>query len=169
MKRFACLLVLNLLFAAFAFGQSFSFADTNVEYTFELPEPTWKMVKKPSASVPSVEYVYRDRFEGHLEIRKTSLKEGELIADLIKDQDLKFQILDGYVQGKPENFAGAYRGTVYNYEYVKSGKPMSGRFYFLKTDNNTVYVLRFTGYKDRLRLIRNQTDSIARTFKLKAS
>jgi hypothetical protein len=46
---------------------------------------------------------------------------------------------------------------------------MSGRFYFLKADDTTVYILRFTGLRDGLRTIRNQVDSIARTFKVKAA
>jgi hypothetical protein len=46
---------------------------------------------------------------------------------------------------------------------------MSGRFYFLKTADNQMYVLRFTGERDKLKSIRNQTDSIARTFKVKTS
>jgi hypothetical protein len=44
---------------------------------------------------------------------------------------------------------------------------MSGRFYFLKAGDTNVYVLRFTAERDKLRSIRNQTDSIARTFKVK--
>lgn len=170
MKRFIFSLVLSLAFAVFSFGQSQTFSDANVEYTFELPETIWKMVVKPSASSPNVEYAYGDRLDGHLEIRKLSIKEGEVVSDLVqRDQEQKLQFLPGYVAGKEEPFAGAFRGRVFNYEYVKAGKPMSGRFYYLKSDDNTVYVLRFTGYKDKLRLIRNQTDSIARTFKLKAA
>ena len=42
---------------------------------------------------------------------------------------------------------------------------MSGRFYFLRADNTTVYVLRFTGFTDKLRSIQNQTDLIGRNFK----
>lgn len=170
MKRFIFSLVLSLAFAVFSFGQSQTFSDANVEYIFELPETTWKMVVKPSASSPNVEYAYGDRLDGHLEIRKLSIKEAEVVSDLVlRDQEQKLQFLPGYVAGKEEPFAGAFRGRVFNYEYVKAGKPMSGRFYYLKADDNTVYVLRFTGYKDKLRLIRNQTDSIARTFKLKAA
>jgi hypothetical protein len=170
MKRFIFSLVLSLAISVFAFGQSQTFSDANAEYTFELPEPVWKMVVKPSASSPNVEYAYGDRLDGHLEVRKLSIKESEVISDLVqRDQEQKLQFLPGYVAGKEEPFAGAYRGRVFNYEYVKAGKPMSGRFYYLKSDENTVYVLRFTGYKDKLRLIRNQTDSIARTFKLKVS
>ncbi len=41
---------------------------------------------------------------------------------------------------------------------------MSGRFYFLRIDDNTVYALRFKGQKDSVRSIRDQSDSIARTF-----
>jgi hypothetical protein len=44
---------------------------------------------------------------------------------------------------------------------------MSGRFYFLKADASNVYLLRFTGMRDQLRTIRNQTDLIARTFEIK--
>ena len=60
-------------------------------------------------------------------------------------------------------------GSVFNFEFVRNGRPMSGRFYFLKANDNTVYVLRFMGYRDRLRSIRNQTDSIGRTFTLGAN
>jgi len=44
---------------------------------------------------------------------------------------------------------------------------MSGRYYFLIADPNTVYVLRFSGFTDKLKSIRNQTDSMARTFAVK--
>ena len=70
--------------------------------------------------------------------------------------------------GKEEAFSGSLKGKVFNYEYVRSGKPMSGRFYYLKSDATTVYILRFTGLQEKLRFIRNQVDSIARTFKLKS-
>jgi hypothetical protein len=46
---------------------------------------------------------------------------------------------------------------------------MSGRFYFLKANDATVYILRFVGVGDKLKSIRNQTDSIARTFDVKKS
>ncbi len=170
MKRFIFSIALSLIFATFAFAQSQTFSDVNVEYTFEVPEGIWKVVVKPSAGNPNVEYVYGDRLDGHLEIRKLVIRENELVSDLIqRDQEQKLQFLPGFVAGKEEPFAGALRGRVFNYEFVKFGKPMSGRFYYLKADDSTVFVVRFTGLKDKLRVIRNQTDSIARTFKLKAS
>jgi hypothetical protein len=45
---------------------------------------------------------------------------------------------------------------------------MAGRTYYLQGDDRTIYALRFTGLRDKLGRIRNQTDQIARTFKLKS-
>lgn len=161
--------VLGLTLAFTAFAQGSTFSDKNVEYTFDLPESAWKMTVKPSATM-SVEYVYGDRMDGHLEIRKMNVTVEETLSDIIlRDQEQKLQFKPGFVAGKEENFAGNFRGRVSNYEFVQSGKNMSGRFYYLRADDTTVYVLRFTGLRDQLRLIRNQIDSIARTFKLNAS
>lgn len=164
---FALTIVLGLMTAFSAFAQTETFSDSNVEYTFELPEPTWKMTVKPSAISPNVEYVYGDRKDGHLEIRKLSVKPGIMLSDTIREEEVKLQFLPGYVAGKEENFQGAINGRVFNFEYVRSGREMSGRYYFLKTDDKTIYVLRFSGYRDKLRSIRNYVDSIARTFKIK--
>lgn len=154
------------IFAVSAFSQT-EFRDSNVEYTFDLPEDNWKMTVKPSEYSPNVEFVYNFKNEGHLQIRKMKVEEDALYSEIIRDEEQKLQFVPGYVAGKEENFRGAFSGRVFNYEYVSSGRPMSGRFYFLKADQTTIYVLRFTGLKDSLRTIRNQTDSIARTFALK--
>ncbi len=156
-----------LLLTASAFAQTETFSDANVEYTFDLPEAAWKMTVKPSDTSPNVEYVYGERQSGHLEIRKLSIKSGELLSETIRDQEQSLQFLPGYVAGKEEDFRGSLNGKVFNYEFVRSGRNMSGRFYFLKSADNAVYILRFTGQRDKLRSIRNQTDSIARTFELK--
>lgn len=173
MRRFlfslALSLCLSVIFGTSVFAQSQTFSDVNADYTFDLPDAAWKMVSKPTATSPNVEYVYVDRLDAHLEIRKLASKSDELVSDVIaRDQEQKLQFLPGYVAGKEENFAGNLRGKAFNYEYIKAGKNMSGRFYYLKTDDSPdVYVLRFTGSRDKLRTIRNQTDSIARTFKPK--
>jgi hypothetical protein len=159
--------ILSLFLAFSAFAQNNTFSDANAEYTFDLPAATWKMTVKPSPISPNVEYVFGDRRDGHLEIRKLNLKSGSLLSDLIRDEEEKLQFLKGYVAGKEEPFSGVLKGTVFNYEYVSSARNMSGRFYFLKADPSTVYVLRFTGMRDQLRSIRNQTDLIARTFEIK--
>ena len=167
-KKFSVLLsiIVSLFFAVSAFAQNDTFKDANAEYIFDLPEATWKQIVKPSTTSPNVEYVFGDRANGHLEVRKLSLKSGGILSDLIEDEEQKLQFLPGYVAGKDENFKGSLTGKVFNYEYVRSGRNMSGRFYFLKVDDKTVYVLRFTGLSNKLRSIRNQTDLIARTFEV---
>lgn len=158
---------LGLFFAAAAFAQTPSFSDANVEYTFEIPDAEWKQTVKPSTTSPNVEYVFKDRSDGHLEVRRLTVKEGETLADTMSGEEQRLQFLPGYVAGKEEAFKGALDGRVFNYEFVRASRNMSGRFYFLKADAKTVYVLRFTGQRDKLRSLRNQTDSMARTFTIK--
>lgn len=166
--RFFVLAALTLVMAASVLAQSGTFSDPNVSYTFDLPESAWKMTVKPSTTAPNVEYVFNDRRDGHLEVRKLPVVKTDTLADVIHDEEAKLQFRPGYVAGTEENFAGNYRGTVFNFEFVQAGRAMSGRFYFLNAGNNSIYVLRFTGERDKLKSIRNQTDSIARTFKVKA-
>ena len=151
-----------------AYSQSVTFRDPNVEYTFMLPESGWKMISKPSATSPNVEYIYNDRREALMSVRKLTVAKDAPLSDVMRDEEAKVQFFPGFVAGKEENFSGNFRGSVFNFEYISSGRNNSGRYYFLRANDTTVYVVRFTGDRDRLRSIRNQTDSIARTFALKA-
>ena len=157
----------GLLGVVSTYGQASSFTDSSVDYTFEVPDDRWKMTVKPSATKPNVEYVFVDRNDGHLEVRKIAVAKDALLGDIVRAEEEKLQFLPGYVAGRDENFSGRLRGSIFNYEFVRGGRPMSGRFYFLKANDNTIYVLRFTGFRDKLRSIRNQTDSMARTFEIK--
>ncbi len=161
--------LLALLSAVSALAQTGAFNDSAVEYSFDLPDERWKMTAKPSSTKPNVEYVFVDRNDGHLEVRKLAIGKDAILADVIRDEEQKLQFLPGYVAGRDENFTGRLRGSVFNFEFVRAGRPMSGRFYFLRSSDNTVYVLRFTGFRDKLRSIRHQTDSIGRTFDLRKS
>ena len=71
------------------------------------------------------------------------------------------------MEGKEEPFKGRLNGVTVSYEFIKTGKTMMGRIYYLQGDNRTIYALRFTGLRDKLARIRNQTDLIARSFQLK--
>lgn len=143
------------------------FSDPNAEYLFSLPSDAWKMTVKPSQMSPNVEYVYNFRRDGHLEIRKSTVDQNAPFSEIIREEEQKLQFVPGFVAGREENFKGALSGRIFNYEYIRSGRNMSGRFYFLKADPTTVYILRFTGEKNSLRSLRNETDQIARTFRLK--
>ena len=85
----------------------------------------------------------------------------------MNEAKLKTQFLPGYVAGKQESFSGKLKGIIFNFEFVRSGRSMAGRYYFLRANDATVYILRFTGQKDSLRSLRGQTDSIARSFAVK--
>lgn len=161
-------LAVMLLFSSFAaLAQGDSFSDPNVDYTFDLPDTRWKMNAKPSATNPNVEYVFVDRMDGHLVVRRLNVKKDAILSDVIRDEESSVQFKQGFVAGREENFSGRLRGSIYNFEFVSAGRNKAGRYYFLRATDTTVYVLRFEGQRDTLRSIRAQTDSIARSFAVK--
>jgi hypothetical protein len=138
------------------------------EYTIELPSPTWKVISEPDAAHEHAEFINGDRLEGFLQIRKEVVDAGTTPSDLARrDMDQKLRFLPGFIEGKQENFAGRLNGVTGSYEFIKNAKPMMGRIYYLQADNRTIYALRFSGSRDKLARIRNQTDLIARSFKIK--
>jgi hypothetical protein len=167
-KNSLLVIAITLLMASLpAFAQQ-SFSDINVDYSFNVPDEKWKMTVKPSKSSPNVEYVYGDRFDGHLEVRRLTVEKDSLLTDAVENEEQKLRFRPGFVAGRQENFTGKLRGSIFNFEYVAAGKNMSGRYYFLRANDTTIYVLRFSGQKDSLRSLQPQTDSIARSFAVKA-
>ena len=160
-------LVLIGLMTPVAFAQQL-YTHEKVDYSFELPSTTWRAILEPDAAHEHPEFVFGDRLDGFLTIRKEVVEVGTTASDLARrDQDLKLRFLPGFVQGKEDPFSGRLNGVTISYEFVRTGKPMLGRTYYLQVDNRTIYALRFTGLRDKLSRIRNQTDLIARTFKIK--
>ncbi|MDQ2922643.1 MAG: hypothetical protein M3R52_13655 [Acidobacteriota bacterium] len=145
-----------------------AYTSDQVEYTLELPSSAWRAISEPDAAHEHAEFVYGDRLEGYLQIRKEVVDAGTTASDLARrDLDQKLRFLPGFVEGKEEPFKGRLNGVTVSYEFIKTGKPMMGRIYYLQADNRTIYALRFTGLRDKLARIRNQTDMIARSFQLK--
>jgi len=144
------------------------FGDDRIDYVLELPNAQWRAISEPDGAHARPEFVYGDRLDGFLTIRKEVVDAGTSLSDLAeRDLEQKFRFLPGFVGGKEESFAGRLNGITISYEFVKTGKPMMGRLYYLQADNRTVYALRFTGLRDKVARIRNQTDLIARSFRLK--
>jgi hypothetical protein len=165
------ILVFALLLIGLTTPLSFAqqlYSHDKVDYTFEIPSATWKSILEPDAAHEHPEFVYGDRLDGYLTIRKEIVDAGTTPSELARrDQDLKLRFLPGFVEGKEEKFNGRLDGVTISYEFVRTGKPMLGRTYYLQADPRTIYALRFTGLRDKLMRIRNQTDLIARTFKTK--
>jgi len=161
------ILVLIVQMASMSLAQQL-YTHDKVEYSFELPSPTWKVILEPDAAHDHPEFVYGDRLDGYLTVRKEIVEAGTTAAQVAeRDMEQKLRFLPGFVEGKQEAFNGRLDGVTASYEFTRTGKVMLGRTYYLQADNRTVYAIRFTGLKDKLGRIRNQTDLIARTFKLK--
>ncbi|HYE14713.1 MAG TPA: hypothetical protein VD968_09765 [Pyrinomonadaceae bacterium] len=160
--------VIALLFSAGAARAQDGFTHEADEFTFELPSQTWRPVPRSDTAHTHTEFIYGDRLDGYLRVRKSMLESGESLSQMARrEQDTKLRFVAGFVGGKEERFAGRLNGIVVGYEYTNAGKAMAGRIYYLQADNRTVYALHFTGLGEKLARIQNQTDSIARSFKLK--
>lgn len=167
MKRVISLTLFLLVVAVQMATAQQTYSHEKVEYTFDLPSATWRSIVEPDAAHESPEFVYGDRLDGYLTIRKELVDAGMTPSQLAERDEGRLRFLQGFVQGKEEPFNGRLDGVTVSYEYVHNGKPMLGRIYYLQADNRTIYALRFTGLRDKVTRIRNQTDVIARTFKLK--
>lgn len=156
------------VFVTRATAQEQTYTSAKVDYVVLLPSPIWRLVSEPDEIHQHTEFIYGDRNDGHLRIRKETLPEGTEIKDFARqDLDQKERYRPGYIpSGKEEKFLGRLSGVTISYEYTQAGKLMGGRTYYLQADH-TIYALRFTGMRDKLARIRNQTDLIARSFKLK--
>ncbi len=145
-----------------------TYTTNDVEYAFDLPNATWRAVPRADGDTTRAEFVYGDRSDALLRVRKEIVEAGTATADLAqRDRDNKLRFQRGYVEGKLDQFAGRLKGVASNYEFTGAGKPMVGVVYYLQADPRTIYVLHFTGAKDSLLRLRTQTDAIARSFRIK--
>lgn len=169
MKHLISFLVLTLIAGSFCVAMSQQvYTSRDGGYSLELPSTEWRAISEGDAAHEHAEFVNGDRLQGYLQVRKEAVDAGTKPSDLARrDLDQKLRFLPGFVEGKQESFSGNLEGVTVSYEFVRTGKPMMGRIYYLQADNRTIFALRFTGLRDKLARIRNQTDFIARSFKLK--
>jgi hypothetical protein len=173
MQKFIFLLLFVILSASSSLAQNDvpdNFIYDLGDAALEMPSASWnRSLRADTNSAERSEFIYNgDRNDGYLRIRKSALEEGESLSDYARGEaDQKLRYMPGYVGGKEEKFAGNLNGIVTAYEYTSAGKAMAGRIYYLRADDKTIYSLHFTGRAEKLLRIRNQTDSIARSFKLK--
>ena len=171
-------LIFLALFLLFAFAvpatrpsasaQEHSYTSPKIDYTVDFPSPTWRLIDEPDEVHQHTEFIYGDRVDGYLRIRREMLEQGLTLKEFAhRDQDQKTRFLPGYVDGKEEPFSGRLSGVTLSYEFTERGKQMAGRTYYLQGDSASVYVLRFTGLRDKLSRIRNQTDFVARSLRMK--
>ena len=162
----ASILALALCSAA-AFAQTRTFTDPDWGYALELPSPAWVAVRMPDGAHRHTEFVHSGGGDWRLRIQREMLDRGETTATLAEEEETELRFLPAYVETGRESFIGRLSGTRFTYEYSDGGRLMTGRTYYLQANRQTVYVLKFTGARDRLAAVRAETDSIARGFRLR--
>ena len=148
------------------------FEDPDGEYSVTLPAGWIAVVSRDALGKSEVNIVFKVRENGSLKLRRVADADPNIsamdFAKLDEGNTVRFQ--PGYDRTNLENFVvGAGRsGALLSYDYKNSaGQPFTGRTNYLRMDPKTICVLKFTGRKTILGTLRNQTDSIARSLKLK--
>jgi hypothetical protein len=163
--------VLALIVPVAALAQARTFAEDGVEFTLELPSPTWRWVVEPIGSRKRVEFINGDdRLNGCLSVRKILLDADATPEDLFKRERIeKLQLLPGFIvcDGGAREFKGHLSGAAFCYEYTDGGRPMAGRIYYLRADNRTFYALHFRAALKKLPPLREQMERIARSFRVR--
>jgi hypothetical protein len=172
-SRFCFLLVLFVaVFVAVAVAQSASevFDDPDGKYTMSLPAGWLGVVNTDGLGRNDVNIVYKVRENGALKVRVAEVSSGDPMEYGAKDEQDRIRFALGYDKISLEKFmlGGNKSGALLSYDYKNAaGQPFTGRVYYLRMDEKTIYVLQFTGRRNILGTLRSHTDSIARSFKLK--
>src|SRR5215475_13117201 len=123
MRILKAVLAITILALVYTTGQAQeTFTNDRLEYALEFPSAGWRTITEPDAAHQNIEFVYGDRLEGYLQIRKEMVDAGTSVEDLARrDLDQKLRFLPGFVEGKQEKFSGRLSGLTVSYEYVKTG------------------------------------------------
>jgi hypothetical protein len=171
LNRLFLLSILLIIFSATAKAQEV-FEDPDGQYSVTLPTGWLAIVNQDSLGRKDVNIVFKIRENGALKVRRVDDVDSNLeVMEYAKqDENSVVQYLPGYDRLGLERFAlpGGKTGTLLSYDYKNPvGQPFTGRNYYLRAGEKSIYILRFTGRKNTLSPLRNQTDAIARSFKVK--
>ena len=174
MRKFTILLTSVLVAALFPSttrSQTRTFTNRSVDYVIEFPSSKWRIL--PSSGIVSArtrkEFIHADGDRVRLLIRRKLVDVDVTPSDMVRRRQLWDRHLAGYVLIKEESFNGQMSGVKFAYEYTRGGKPMTALIYYLEADNRTIYSLLFRGTRDEMQRLHDQSDSIARSFRLKKS
>ena len=141
------------------------------QYVLDLPSAQWRAITVSGANYPRDFRFSDDNGAVRLRIRREIVQNEDVsttdVAERQRRVDRSARL--GYVTGTIESFAGALSGTKYSYEYVSAGKPTATVTYYLRVAKRAIYRLEFTGPSKMLLELADQTESIARSFRLKQS
>ncbi|MCI0662755.1 MAG: hypothetical protein L0220_16940 [Acidobacteria bacterium] len=145
------------------------FEDPEGKYRLTLPAGWIAVVSQDTLGKQDVNIVYRNRETGALKLRRADEIDTKMeVIDFAKKDELEsVRFALEYNKISIENFVvgGGKTGALLSYDFKNpAGQPFTGRNYYLRGDEKTIYILRFTGRKNTLGTLRNQTDAIARSF-----
>ena len=160
--------IFALLFPFTAKSQTRTYTSPELRYVLTFPSARWRAVNVPGVAHDSTQFRYDNHGTVHLRIRRELVPEDVSVAEVInRQQTLDRSSLPGYVKEKVEPVAGRLSGAKYAYEYVTDGKATARVIYYLEANKRMIYRLEFAGSPELLRSVSNQTDFIARNFRLK--
>jgi len=139
------------------------------EYALDLPSAHWRAITVSGADYHKDFKFSEDKGIVRLRIRREIVKnEGVSTTDVAERQRrLDRSARLGYVTRTVESFKGALSGTKYSYEYVSAGQTMATVIYYLRVTKRAIYRIEFSGSPKMLLDLADQTESIARSFRLK--
>jgi len=165
---FSAVIVSAILFPPTLKGQARSYTAENVNYALVLPSPEWRAINVPGIGHDDTEFRYGNHSAVQMRIRRELVDAAVPVPDLIqRQQQMDRSLFLGYVKEKVEPFTGHLSGARYAYEYVADGAVKGRLVYYLEANNRVVYRLEFAGSPEDLRNLSEQTDLIARSFRLK--
>ncbi len=146
------------------------FADLEAGFELELL-PGWRIENSiENDGRRLLEIIYRDRSQSLLRVHREAVPADceddppRCLAEREAGNSLQFR--PDFQLKKRERFSTAVaRGTLLTFTFRRVGKPMTGRYYFLQTDADTVWVLRFEGESRFHDTLRYQTDRLAYSFR----
>ena len=172
MCRFCSLLFLSVFMGAIcAFAQTEAFDDPDGKYTLNLPAGWLGVVNTDGLGHNEVNIVYKVRENGALKVRVAEVApETEPMDYATQDERERVRFAPSYDKISLEKFllGGTRTGALLSYDYKNAaGQLFTGRVYYVRADEKTIYVLQFTGRRNILGTLRSHTDLIARSLKFK--
>lgn len=162
-------LILTALLSPFAVaGQTQPYTVRTGDYVLDLPSAQWRAITISVADYARDFTFTEDKGSVRLRIRREIVKYEDVSTTYVAERQRRLDrsARRGYVTRTIENFKGALSGTKYSYEYVTAGKPMARVIYYLRATKRRIYRVEFIGSPKMLLDLADQTESIARSFRL---